>query len=85
MDSEVAKRLGMKGTAGVVITSVRDGGAAAAAGLAPGMVIVEVEHQKVSSVSEFANAIAQNRNDSDDGTLLLVRTAKGSRFVVVKS
>jgi serine protease Do len=85
MDSEVAKRLGMQGTEGVVITSVRDGGAAAAAGLAPGMVIVEVEHQKVSSVSEFEEAIEKNRNDSDDGTLLLVRTAKGSRFVVVKS
>ncbi len=85
MDGEVAKRLGMEGTEGVVITSVRDGGAADAAGLAPGMVIVEVEHQKVSSVSEFEDAIQKNRNDSDDGTLLLVRTAKGSRFVVVKS
>lgn len=85
MDSDVAKRLGMQGTEGVVITSVRDGGAAAAAGLAPGMVIVEVEHQKVSSIAEFEDAIEKNRNDSDDGTLLLVRTAKGSRFVVVKS
>ena len=85
MDSDVAKRLGMEGTEGVVITSVRDGGAAAAAGLAPGMAIVEVEHQKVSSVSEFEDAIQKNRSDSNDGVLLLVRTAKGSRFVVVKS
>ncbi len=35
MDSDVAKRLGMEGSEGVVITSVRDGGAGAAARLDP--------------------------------------------------
>ena len=55
MDSDVAKRLGVEATQGVVITSVRDGSPAADAGLAPGMVIVEVERQDVNTVSEFAN------------------------------
>jgi serine protease Do len=85
MDSDVAKRLGMEGTEGVVITSIRDGSGASKAGLAVGMVIVEVERQKVSSVAEFSEAIQNSRGDSDDGILLLVRTANGSRFVVVKS
>ncbi len=84
LDSDVAKRLGVKGNTGVVITSVRSDSAAADAGLTPGMVIVEVEHQSISSVSEFEDAI-ESREDNSDGTLLLVRTAKGSRFVVVKS
>lgn len=84
MDSDVAKRPGLEGTTGVVITSVRSDGAGAAAGLTPGMVIIEVEHQQVNSVAEFEAAI-KNRAEDSDGTLLLVRTAKGSRYIVVKS
>ena len=49
------------------------------------MVIVEVEHQKIGSVSDFEDAIEKQGNDSEEGTLMLVRTTKGSRFVVVKS
>jgi len=85
LDSDVARRLGMDGTEGVVITSVRDGSPASKAGLNPGMVIVEVERQKVSTVAEFTELVNKNRSDSKEGTLLLVRTEKGSRFVVVKS
>ncbi len=84
MDSEFAKRLEMEGEEGVVITSVRDGSAAADAGLAPGMVIVEIERQKVTSVSQFEEMMRKSRDNSEDGILMLVRTAKGSRFVVVK-
>ena len=77
--------MGVAGEEGVVITSVDDGGLAAAAGLAPGMVIVEVDHKKVSGVSDFAKAVAEGFEDSGDGILLLVRTEGGSRFVVIKS
>jgi S1-C subfamily serine protease len=54
------------------------------AGLETGMVIVEVEGQKVSSVAEFTEAMQEHQDGSDDGILMLVRTANGSRFVVLK-
>jgi serine protease Do len=85
LDSEIADRLGVDAKQGVVITSVLDGGPAAAAGLAPGMVIVEVNRKQVSSPSDFADAVREGLEKSNDGILLLVRTEGGSRFVVIKS
>jgi len=86
LDSAVAKQLGMEGMVGVVITSVREQSPAAEAGLTPGMVIREVNRQKVSSVADFERLMAEHRNDdSAEGILLLVRSEKGSRFVVVNS
>lgn len=84
LNADVAKRLGVPDSEGVVITSVREGTPADTAGLKSGMVIAEVERQKVADASEFAAAMKQARED-DDGILLLVRTENGSRFVVVKS
>jgi serine protease Do len=84
LSDDVAKRLGLKASEGVVITSVREGGAAAKAGISSGTVIVEVERQKVTTVEEFEAAMKKHRENSDDGILLLVRTDKGSRFVVLK-
>ncbi|MGI9470684.1 MAG: Do family serine endopeptidase [Rubripirellula sp.] len=86
LSGDVAKQLGMEGTDGVVITSVREGSSAAEAGLAPGFVIREVNRQKITSVGEFEKVMAEHReDDSAEGILLLVRSEKGSRFVVVKS
>jgi serine protease Do len=85
LGSDIAEKLGVDGKEGVVITSVDDGGLAAAAGLAPGMVIVEVDRKKVSGASDFADAVREGLESSDDGILLLVRTDGGSRFVVIKS
>ena len=86
LDGAVAKQLGMEGTEGVVITSVREQSPAAEAGLAPGIVIREVNRQKVTSVADFERLMAEHRADeSAEGILLLVRSEKGSRFVVVNS
>ena len=84
LNSGVAEKLGVDVDQGVVVTSVLRGSPASAAGLAPGMVIVEVARQPVSSVAEFENAVRAGKQQSDDGILLLVRTANGSRFVVIK-
>jgi serine protease Do len=86
LDSAVAKQLGMEGIEGVVITSVREQSPAAKAGLAPGIVIREVNRQKVSSVADFERLMAEHRkDDSAEGILLLVRSEKGSRFIVLDS
>ncbi|MCC9603051.1 Do family serine endopeptidase [Stieleria sp. JC731] len=81
LDSAIAKSLNIKSESGVVVTAVNEGSAAEDAGLQPGMVITEVDRQPVNSVKEFESAIT---GDSDEKTLLLVKTERGSRFVVVK-
>ncbi|MEO8268904.1 MAG: Do family serine endopeptidase [Aureliella sp.] len=82
LDADVAKQLGMNDIRGVVITSVRSNGLAADAGLNSGMVIIQVNRQAVETVEEFVSAM--ENSESDKGTLLLVRTESGSRFIVLK-
>jgi len=80
LSADVAKQLEMEGQAGVVITQVQDGSAAANAGLEPGMVIVQVNRTEVTSADELQKLVAA---DKDGSVLLLVRSGQGSRFVVI--
>ena len=82
LDADVAKQLGMTEVSGVVITSVRSNSLAANAGLNSGMVIVQVNRQPIETVDEFVSAMEDS--GGGNGTLLLVRTESGSRFVVLK-
>ncbi len=67
---------------GVVITDLDDDSPAAAAGLQPGLVIVQVNHRPVNTVAEFNTAVRAGA--SKDSTLLLVRQgAGGEGFVIV--
>lgn len=84
LDADVANKLGMKDAQGVVITSVASDSPAAEAGLSDSMVIVQVNRKPVKTVEEFRAAIG-DKSSLDKGVLLLVRTAEGSRFVVLKS
>jgi serine protease Do len=83
LSNDVASQLGISGTSGVVITAVEDGSPADKAGLAPSQVITQVGRKAVKSVAEFE---AEVKNASPEkGVLLLVRSAEGSRFVVLKN
>jgi len=83
LTTDVASQLGISGTSGVVITAVEDGSPADKAGLAPSQVITQVGRKSVKSVAEFE---AEVKNASPEkGVLLLVRSAEGSRFVVLKN
>lgn len=82
LDAEVSQQLGMQGISGMVITGVRDASPAAEAGLSSGMVITQVNRQPVETIEQFESAMAKSEGGS--GTLLLVRTESGSRFVVLK-
>jgi serine protease Do len=84
LDGEVAKQLGVEASQGVVITSVANGSPAGEAGLSPGMVIVEANRTKVNAPADFQKVLAEARDDSDESLLLLVRSDRGSQFVVVK-
>lgn len=82
LSDEVAEQLSLEGVQGVVITSVQDGSPADQAGLSSGMVITQVNRQKVTSMDEFVAAMKSDKDNN--GTLLLVRTENGSRFVVLR-
>jgi serine protease Do len=80
LTTDVARQLGMEGVEGIVVTAVRSDSPAAAAGLESGMVITQVNRQPVRSVDDLRTAVK-----ADDGKdlLLLVKSAQGSRFVVI--
>jgi serine protease Do len=83
LNRDVAQELGIAGTSGVVITAVEEDSIAARVGLAPSMAIVQVGRQPVKNVADFEEAV---KNASlEKGVLLLVRSAEGSRFVVLRS
>lgn len=80
---DVADRLGVKGGQGVVITGVEQGSVAQLAGLSSGMLISEVNRKPVKSVEDF-RAVMTEKNLAR-GVLLLVRTERGTRFVVLRT
>jgi serine protease Do len=83
LTGDVARQLGHKDAAGVVITGVEPGSAAERAGLEASLAIVQVGRQNVKSVEDFEAAIA--KGSLEKGILVLVKSAEGSRYVVLKS
>jgi serine protease Do len=83
LDFEIAKKLGLDSTHGIVITAIRTGSPAQLAGLQPGMVIVEANRQAVQSLKQFG--LVMEDADFSDGVLFLVKSRFGTRYVVVKS
>lgn len=80
---EVARQLGLDFTEGLVITYVRPNSVAALAGLESGEVIVQVNRMPVKTMADFRRAL--EKSPLEKGVLLLVRSARGSRYVVLKS
>ncbi len=79
---EAAERYGYERGQGVLITAVEAGGLAQRAGLAPGMLIVRVAGEKVTSVGEFREAV--KKADLKRGVPLLVRARDRQMFVLLK-
>ena len=82
LTADTAQQLGLKVKEGVVIVSVDDDSPAAKAGLTTGMVIERIGQKPVRTVEQLEAAMKDV--SLDRGLLVLVRTAEGSRFVVVK-
>jgi serine protease Do len=80
---DVAAHIGVKDAKGVVVSAVSPQGPAEMAGLKEGMVISRVGQMDVTNVESFRSAMA--KANLKDGVLLLVRTAEGSRFLVLKA
>ncbi len=79
---ELAKQLEIKAEQGVVVTDVQSGSLADRAGLSAGAVIAEAKRRPVKSVADLTNAL--DEKSLAKGVLLLVRTAEGSRFIVIR-
>ena len=62
--------------------AVIEGSPAAEVGLQPNDLITEVNHEKVTGVDEFRNALAKAKDKGS--ALLLVKRKDASRFVIVK-
>ncbi|HZL89106.1 MAG TPA: Do family serine endopeptidase [Pirellulaceae bacterium] len=82
LTADVARQLGMRETKGVVITAVERGSPADVAGLTESMAIMQVGRKPVHSADEFHAALKDA--SLEKGVLLLVRTAEGSRYVVIR-
>lgn len=80
--ASVAEQLGLKETQGVVITAVQAGSAAERAGLEGGMVISQANRKPMKTADDLRIVVKENKKG--DSLLLLVRTAQGSRFVVLQ-
>jgi serine protease Do len=76
----MAYRLNMEDTSGVVVVGVAAGSPAEAAGFRQGDLIIEINHQPVVSVNDFNNLIKKHRKA--DGIDLLVKRANAGLMVI---
>jgi serine protease Do len=77
------RRYGLKTTEGLLITEVRNGSEADRENLAAGMIILEVNRKKMTSVRDFEDIL--KRTASGDEVILLVRQeteARSQDFIV---
>ena len=82
LTSQLLQQLNLpSSTHGVVVTSVDQSSAAAAAGLDRGMVIQEVNHKPVNNLQQYKQALA---GSTDQSVLLLVNEGGVTRYVVVE-
>jgi S1-C subfamily serine protease len=78
---EKARDLDYEGLTGVLVTEVKESSPAEDAGVRPGELITEANHQPIANLDDFSNALGKNK----DKVLLLIRNKDGSRFVVLQT
>jgi serine protease Do len=76
---EVARSLGLRAPEGVLVTQVKQGGPADAAGVANGDVILEVNRRRVRSLPEYTEAA----RTIQPGDMVLLRIQRGDSAVYV--
>ena len=81
LTAEVAEQLGVKNVEGVVISRVVPNSPADMAGLQSGWIITQANRKPVKTVDDLRKAM--EGQSKEKGLLLLVRTAEGSRFLVL--
>jgi serine protease Do len=80
---EIAQQFHLEGTKGVVIQKVAPDSPSADAGLQPGDVVMEINHDKVAAVSDFV-AKAKEAQSKKTPALLLVQRGGATLYTVIK-
>ncbi|MGA7873956.1 MAG: DegQ family serine endoprotease [Candidatus Binatus sp.] len=80
---EIAQQFHLEGTKGVVIQKVAPDSPSAEAGLEPGDVVLEINHDKVAAVSDFV-AKAKEAQTNKKPALLLVQRGGATLYTVIK-
>jgi serine protease Do len=82
LNSELATKLGLKETAGLLVAEVKPGGAAESAGMAPGDIIRQIDSTPVSTITDFVSAITPHAKGS--ALRFLLRRGQTSLYVALK-
>jgi serine protease Do len=82
LTKELAARLGLKESSGVVVTELKSDGQAAEAGVARGDIIREVNGRKIATVADYEKALAAHKKGAV--MRLLLRRGDSSLFVAFK-
>jgi serine protease Do len=80
---EIAQQFHLENTKGVVIQKVAPDSPSAEAGLQPGDVVMEINHEKVAAVSDFV-AKAKDAQTNKKPALLLVQRGGATLYTVIK-
>jgi serine protease Do len=81
LTADVAREMGYGDASGVVVSDVDEGSEAAAKGLRPGMLIVEVNRSEVKTANDFEKALKKGDGKT---ALLRVKTGQGVSFIHLK-
>jgi serine protease Do len=79
----LAQELGVPDRRGVLVRGVEDGGSAASAGIRPGDVIAEIDHQPIRTAGDMRRIIAGHHTGTP--MLFLVHRERGSLFLAISS
>jgi serine protease Do len=83
LSPQLAKHFGYnEATRGVIITEISQESPAFRAGLKPGLLVLEINRQKVPDVRTFENLI--RKINLKNGILLLIASPKGAQYLVLK-
>ncbi|KAF0221249.1 MAG: protease [Geobacteraceae bacterium] len=82
LNKELAPKLGLKETKGVVVTEVKPGSAAEEAGIARGDIVREISGAKITVIAEYEKAVSALKKG--DVIRLLLRRGDGSLYVALK-
>ena len=78
---EIARELGVKKDAGIVVTEVEQGSPAADAGIQSGDIIKQVNRKPVRNVEDFVQKV--EKTPDKDSVLLLIQRGQNSLFAAV--
>ena len=81
LNDEIAARMGIKETKGVVVTEVKEGSEAEDTGIAAGDIIKEIDGVAINTVADYEKAITAHKKGSV--IRLLIRRGEGSIFVAI--